>query len=67
MYAFLGVSLSMDGNGHVLVHSMPSAFCEKDLSGKRKGRSTVAIDLVQELVTRQLDVRVYVPDRHAVN
>lgn len=55
-FTIIGVSLGEDGNGHIFVHSMPSAFCERDMSERKKGRCTVAMDLVQELVTKQLDV-----------
>ena len=40
----------------MLVSAIPLVFMERDMSERKRGRSAVAMELIKDLITKQLDV-----------
>ena len=40
----------------MLVYAIPLVFMERDISERKRGRSAVAMELIKDLITQQLDV-----------
>ena len=54
-YKYTGIKFIYEGE-NMLVSAIPLVFMERDISERKRGRSAVAMELIKDLITKQLDV-----------